>query len=208
MQPWILVILLPTPPPPLMLSLSSTSSESWQSTRVLHSSWESGQILSSILRGQTRSQSPSLNWFYVPLNQWLPHLTEQTVRTCNCKLFAESFVCVRSYWQWFCRFSCVVNMAYTLSYFSCRKTWFCLQQTQHLASGRLMLTTLIPCCWMDSFWPSSALSNIYWKTLVTTNWLQWAMTGQIAAASSAVLKWSVVEVCQSAGVFYEWYRVN
>lgn len=87
----------------------------------------------------------------------------------------------------------LLNMVYICSSLFCRKTWVFFQQIQLLISGKRMLTTLMICCWMDSFLPLSVPSSTSWKILVFSGLWMWVITGKITAIASVELQWSAIE---------------
>lgn len=101
-----------------------------------------------------------------------------------CYLFPFPIVIIRT--------SILLNMVCIIS-LSFRKTWIFSQQTQPPISGRLMLTTLMICCWMDSFLPLSAPSSTSWKTLVFPGLWMWVVTGMIIGIAPVELLWSAIE---------------
>lgn len=90
------------------------------------------------------------------------------------------------------RTSILLNMVYIISLFF-RKTWIFSQQTPPPISGRLTLTTLMICCWMDSFLPLSAPSSTSWKTLVFPGLWMWVVTGMITEIAPVELLWTAIE---------------
>lgn len=124
------------------------------------------------------------------------HQIEWICYACNSNSSQECFFFSMSYLSPFpsviIRTSILLNMVYIISLFF-RKTWIFSQQTPPPISGRLTLTTLMICCWMDSFLPLSAPSSTSWKTLVFPGLWMWVVTGMITGIAPVELLWTAIE---------------